>query len=297
MIRAVVTGSVGQVASALAAKAAGEPDLDFTFLSRPLFDLEAPHAVADEMKRLAPDVVLSVGAYTSVDAAEDEPDKAMAINGHAPGVLAGAAADLGIPIVHLSTDYVFAGTGDRPFEEDDPPNPVTQYGRSKLAGEQAVAGANPHHIILRTAWVYSAVGSNFVKTMLRLAQDRPEIAVVADQIGNPTSAADIAGGIVTILRSSGFRASKDTAFGLFHMAGCEQVSWSCFAEEIFRLSASMGGPSASVRPIPSSAFPTKARRPLNSRLDSSKLKTVFNYTMPGYSAALPDVVSTLLTKE
>lgn len=294
MIRAVVTGFAGQVASALAAKAHREADLHFTFLGRPQFDLEAPDAMADEIRRLAPDVVLSVAAYTDVDAAEDEPDKAMVINGHAPGVLAAAAAGLNIPIIHLSTDYVFSGKGNRPFTESDKTAPVTHYGRSKLRGEEEVARATPKHIILRTAWVYSSLGNNFVKTMLRMANERAQISVVNDQIGNPTSAADIADAIVGILRSPSLCRPEESAFGIFHMAGAEEASWCAFAEEIFRLSAQAGGPSAEVQPIPSSAYPTKARRPLNSRLDCSRLQAVFHHTVPGYAQALPAVVAALL---
>ena len=184
-MRALVTGSSGQVASALAARATSAANLDLTFLARPSFDLETPGTIASEIIKQAPDVVLSVAAYTAVDLAEDDPDTAMAVNGEAPGVLAGAAAELGIPILHLSTDYVFAGGGDRPFTETDTPEPTTHYGRSKLRGEQAVMRANPKHIILRTAWVYGPAGNNFVKTMLSLAERREHLSVVDDQVGKP----------------------------------------------------------------------------------------------------------------
>lgn len=295
-MRAVVTGSTGQVATALAAQASVEPGLELTFLARPRFDLQAPETIAHEIRRLAPDAVLSVAAYTAVDAAEDEPGAALAINGEAPGALAAAAGNLDIPIVHLSTDYVFSGTGTRPFVETDVPAPVTSYGRSKLKGEQEIAQANPKHIILRTAWVYSAVGRNFVKTMLNLAADREQLAVVNDQIGNPTSAVDIAGGLVRILQVLSNGTASGNPYGIFHMAGKEDASWCDFAQEIFRLSGKLGGPVADVVPVESSAYPTKAKRPQNSRLDCTKFAATFNHALPGYSQALPGVVKAILAE-
>ncbi len=289
-----MTGSTGQVATALAAKANLDPDLELIFLARPQFDLQNSPAVADEIKQLAPDAVLSVAAYTAVDAAEDEPETAMMINGDAPGALAAAACSLDIPIVHLSTDYVFSGTGTRPFVETDVPAPVTSYGRSKLKGEQEISQANPKHVILRTAWVYSAVGRNFVKTMLALAEDRDQVSVVDDQIGNPTSAADIAGGLVHVLQALSKGTASGTPYGIFHMAGKEEASWCDFALAIFRQSGKLGGPVADVMPVESSAYPTKAKRPQNSRLDCAKFEATFNHALPGYSQALPGVVKTIL---
>lgn len=297
MMRAVVTGSTGQVATALAAQAKLTPDLDLTFLARPRFDLQNPEEIANEIERLAPDAVLSVAAYTAVDAAEDEPEVAMDINGTAPGMLAAAAGRLNIPIVHLSTDYVFSGVGTRPFSETDETAPVTSYGRSKLAGEQEIARANRQHVILRTAWVYSAVGRNFVKTMLALAAERDQLSVVNDQVGNPTSATDIANGVICVLQALGADASNIQPFGVFHMAGAEEASWFDFAQEIFRLSAGLGGPVADVVPVESSAYPTKAIRPQNSRLDCAKFKATFNHALPGYRQALPGVIEALLAEQ
>ncbi len=291
-----MTGSTGQVATALAAKANLNPDLELIFLARPQFDLQNSPAEADEIKQLAPDAVLSVAAYTAVDAAEDEPEAAMAINGDAPGVLAAAAGDLDIPIVHLSTDYVFSGTGTQPFVETDRPAPVTSYGRSKLRGEQEIAQANPKHVILRTAWVYSAVGRNFVKTMLSLAEDREQLSVVADQIGNPTRADDIAGGLIRVLQTLNKGTANGSPYGIFHMAGTEDASWFDFAQEIFRLSAALDGPRADVVPVESSASPTKAKRPQNSRLGCAKFEATFTHALPGFSQALPDVVKAILAE-
>ncbi len=295
-MRAIVTGSTGQVASALAVRAAHEPNQDLTFLARPQFDLEAPDELAREIRRQVPDVVLSVAAYTAVDTAETERQKAMTINGDAPGALSAAAADLDIPIVHLSTDYVFSGTGNKPFVETDRPDPVTQYGRSKLSGEEAVAHANPKHIILRTAWVYSPFGKNFAKTMLSLAETREQISVVADQVGNPTSAFDIADGIIRVLQKLRSGVSNKDMYGIYHMAGADEASWFAFAKEIFSQSASVGGPTAEVVPVDSSAFPTAAKRPANSRLDCSKFEKQFDHPIPGYKEALRDVVAALLIK-
>ena len=297
MIRAIVTGSRGQVATALAQRAAGRDDLDLTFLARPEFDLQTPEPVAREILERRPDAILSVAAYTAVDLAEDEPDLAMAINGHAPGVLARAAAELGIPIVHLSTDYVFSGTGSTAYAESDLPAPVTQYGRSKLAGEQAIAAATPQHVILRTAWVYGAAGKNFAKTMLALAENRDELSVVHDQVGNPTCALDIADGLVRVLTALTAGAEHGGLYGTYHMAGAEEASWYEFAQEIFRQSTARGGPTASVVPVDSSAFPTKAKRPANSRLNCAKFSQTFGLALPGYTQALPDVVEALLDKE
>ncbi|MCP5085018.1 MAG: dTDP-4-dehydrorhamnose reductase [Alphaproteobacteria bacterium] len=295
-MRALVTGSSGQVASALAARAASAANLDLTFLARPSFDLETPGTIAREIIKQAPDVVLSVAAYTAVDLAEDDPDTAMAVNGEAPGVLAGAAAELGIPILHLSTDYVFAGGGDRPFVETDTPEPSTHYGRSKLCGEQAVMRSNPKHVILRTAWVYGPAGNNFVKTMLSLAEKREHLSVVDDQVGNPTSAFDIAEGILRVLQALEPGATKPAPYGIYHMAGSEEASWWAFAKEILRLSSKSGGPTAEVAAVETSAFPTRAGRPANSRLDCTKFTGQFGHTLPGYTQALPDVIAAVLAK-
>ncbi len=296
MIRAVVTGSRGQVAQALARRTAGRDDLELVFLARPEFDLEQPERMAREIVQQRPDVILSVAAHTAVDQAEDEPDLAMAINGQAPGVLARAGAELDIPIVHLSTDYVFSGTGTEPYVETDAPGPVTQYGRSKLEGELAIAAATNKHVILRTAWVYGATGKNFAKTMLALAETRDELSVVNDQVGNPTSADHIADGLIRVVRTVQPGTAHDGVFGTYHMAGGQEASWYDFAKEIFRQSASHGGPSAAVVPADSSAFPTKAKRPANSRLNCTKFSQMFSYALPGYEQALPAIIGSLLTK-
>ena len=194
-MRILVTGRQGQVVSSLIEAAAGRPRLEIIAAGRPELDLADPASVHAAIQAARPDIVVSAAAYTAVDQAEDEPEIAAAINERGAGAVAAAAAGIGAPVIHLSTDYVFSGGGERPYREDDPAAPIGVYGATKLAGERAVAAANPRHLILRTAWVYSVYGKNFVKTMLRLAADRDSLSVVADQWGNPTSAHDIADAI------------------------------------------------------------------------------------------------------
>jgi dTDP-4-dehydrorhamnose reductase len=228
-----------------------------------------------------------------VDKAESEPDLAFAINARGAGAVAEAASDLGVSVVHISTDYVFDGSKESPYVEADPTRPTSVYGASKLAGEEAVLAARGDAAILRTAWVYSPFSANFVKTMLRLASDRDEIRVVADQRGNPTSALDIASSVIRVLEN--LTESNDVALrGVFHMTGSGEASWAEFAEAIFAASAAVGGPSARVRPIPTSDYPTPAKRPANSRLDSSKLARVHGARLPDWRKSTETVVSRLV---
>ena len=228
--------------------------------------------------------------------AEDEPEAAFAVNAVGAGKVAEAAAQLGVPVIHLSTDYVFDGTAAGAYDETAATAPCSVYGASKLAGEQAVAAANPRHLILRTAWVYSLFGENFVKTMLRLAADRDEIAVVADQWGNPTSALDIADAILHSARmlhdNKGF-----AAFGVYHLAGSGEINWSGFARHVLDTSRMFGGPYARVRDIAAEDYPTKARRPPNSRLSSGKFEAVFGWTAPDWRKSTEEVVQRLIGEE
>jgi dTDP-4-dehydrorhamnose reductase len=217
----------------------------------------------------------------------------MAVNGEAPGVLARAAARIGAPIIHLSTDYVFDGSSDRPYREDDPVAPLGVYGATKLAGEQAIEASGACYAILRTAWVYSPFGNNFVRTMLRLAKDRDEIAVVEDQRGCPTSAFDIADamlGVAGIWTAEPGRGAN----AVYHLAGGGETNWADFARAVLAFSAARGGPTASVKGIPTSAYPTPAKRPANSRLDSSRFAETFGYRPPPWAASLGPVVTRLL---
>jgi dTDP-4-dehydrorhamnose reductase len=283
--RIVVTGKKGQVAMALQERAAARPDIDLVALGRPQLDLEDLETVVSAIVETAPDLVVNAAAYTAVDRAEDEPELAHRINALGAEAVARAAAHLDVPVVQISTDYVFSGESGRPYSEQDEPDPHTVYGRTKLDGEQRVAAANPRHLILRTAWVYSPFGNNFVKTVLKLAGDRDQISLVEDQTGSPTSAFDIADAILAILERLS-TAPEFTDWGVYHFAGTGHANWAELAEAAFAISAELGGPQCAVVPIPSSAYPTKARRPANSRLDCSRFSRVFGVTAPHWQHSL-----------
>jgi dTDP-4-dehydrorhamnose reductase len=292
-MRMVVTGREGQVVRSLAERSTGT-DIKIVALGRPELDLAGPSGdIVAAILRARPDVIVSAAAYTQVDKAETEPDLVFSINAIGPKALAQAARLLGIPLIHLSTDYVFDGLKEAPYLENDKTGPTGVYGASKLAGEQAVLGEHDNCAVLRTAWVYSPFGSNFVKTMLRLAGERDEIGVVADQRGNPTSALDIADAIlrIAVTLSVGSDASRR---GLFHMAGTGEASWAEFAEAIFAESVSLGGPTTRVRYIHSADYPTVARRPTNSRLDSRKLAEAHGVLLPEWRSSLKEVVERLV---
>ncbi|MER9301481.1 dTDP-4-dehydrorhamnose reductase [Mesorhizobium sp. M0496] len=292
-MRLVVTGREGQVAASLLEAGRRSAGVEVIAIGRPELDLARPDMVSEAIAAAKPDIVVSAAAYTAVDQAEDEPDLAFAVNAVGAGKVAEAARRLGVPVIHLSTDYVFDGSKDSAYVETDATAPASVYGASKLAGEQAVASANPHHLILRTAWVYSPFGKNFVKTMLRLAADRDEIAVVADQWGNPTSALDVADAILhaaaMLHGNTGFGAS-----GIYHLAGTGEANWSGFARHILDTSRVFGGPWARVRDIATMDYPTKARRPANSRLSSAKFASVFGWNAPDWRQSAEAVVRRLL---
>lgn len=282
-MRILVTGKEGQVARSLAVLGR---DHDLVFAARPEFDLADFATIEACVERVRPDLVVSAAAYTAVDRAEDEPELALRINGEAPGVLARAAARAGASIIHLSTDYVFGGEGEAAWREDDPIAPVNAYGRSKAMSEAEVVASGADHAILRTSWVYSPYGSNFVRTMLRLAAERDSVRVVADQVGNPTSAADVAGGIAALI--------AQWRPGTYHLAGEGDASWAAFAEAIFVESAACGGPVATVVPIGTDEYPTRARRPANSRLDCGRFAATFGWRPAPWREALRPVVGEIL---
>ncbi len=292
-MRLAVTGANGQVASALLERAELKRH-EVVALARPQFDLARPETIAPLLAAANVAAVVSAAAYTAVDKAESEPEEAHAVNAAGARALADAAAALGIPVIHLSTDYVFDGTKSRPYVESDATNPLGEYGRSKLAGERAILAAHGgNSAILRTAWVYSPFGANFVKTMLRLAIDRDEIGVVADQFGNPTSALDIADGVLTVAE----RLVADTSpelRGIFHLTAAGETSWAGFAEEVFAVSRRLGGQVAEVRHISTAEYPTPARRPTNSRLNCDKLAAVHGIRLPAWQSATERVVARLL---
>jgi len=292
-VRILVTGREGQVARSLAEHAAAEPDLEIVLAGRPQFDLLDPETVKSAILAAEPDVVVSAAAHTAVDKAEDEPELTFAINAAGAGTVAEAAAQAGAGVIHLSTDYVFSGKAEGEYSETDAPDPRSVYGRSKLEGERWVAAANPRHVILRTAWVYSPFGKNFVKTMLALAAQRDSVRVVADQWGNPTAAADIAEGVLRIARTIVLN-TQAAPYGLFHLAGQGSTNWAGFARQIFAESAAHGGPSAEVEEIATADYPTKARRPQNSSLSSRKLHAAYGWCAPPWQESCRKVVARLV---
>lgn len=291
--RVAITGCSGQVVSAVLERSAFFPDLDVIPIGRPNLDLLQVETIETAIVAAQPDAIISAAAFTGVDQAESEEDLAVAINGRAPGVLGTIATKLGIPIVHLSTDYVFDGLKNRPYVETDPTSPLGVYGRSKLMGEYSLAKATENHAILRVAWLYSSFGRNFLKTMLQIAEKRDTVSVVNDQIGNPTSAFDVADSILAVTRNL-INDPASSLRGTFHMTAEGSASWAEFATEIFRLSRARGGPSAIVSPIPSSEYPTPARRPVNSRLDSSKLQLTHGIGLPAWHASTRQVIERLI---
>jgi dTDP-4-dehydrorhamnose reductase len=294
--RLVVTGLEGQVVRCLGDRGASSEAFEVVALGRPALDLADTAGIVAAIEAARPDVIVSAAAYTAVDQAETEPDLAQAINGVAAGELAKAAARLNVPIIHLSTDYVFDGSKDGPYVESDPVAPLGVYGRTKLSGEEAVAKATGNHAILRTAWVYSPYGKNFAKTMLRLAETRDTINVVADQIGNPTSAHDIADGILAVAQNLIDRPDDAALRGTFHMTGEGTANWAEFAAEIFANAKRLGAGFAEVAPIPSSAYPTPAKRPANSQLNCDRLAVAHGVRLPAWQASTADVVARLVAK-
>jgi dTDP-4-dehydrorhamnose reductase len=291
MRRIAVTGSKGQVATALAERAGR--GVEIVALARPAFSLEDRASVLAGIESARPDVIINAAAYTAVDKAESEEDLALRVNGEGAGYVAEAAAKLGAPLLHLSTDYVFDGTLDRPYREDDPTGPTGAYGRTKLIGEQRVAETHPNSAILRTAWVYSPFGANFVRTMLRLNESREEVGVVADQRGNPTSALDIADALLAI--ASRMRDDDSVSLrGVFHMTGSGEATWAEFAEAVFDNAHRRGRRLTRVKPIATADYPTPARRPANSRLDNARLHEVYGLALPDWRVSLAEVSARLI---
>ena len=289
-MRILVTGKTGQVVSSLIERAALLPDVELITAGRPELDLTDPMSVFRNIVAAKPDIVVSAAAFTMVERAEEEPELAYTVNVGGAGAVAEAAAWADAPVIHLSTDYVFSGDEPDAYREDSRTGPKSVYGFTKLEGERAVARLNPCHVILRTAWVYSPFGTNFVKTMLRLAADHDTISVVSDQWGNPTSALDIAEGIVQLA----MHLKDNCCSGTYHLAGTGDVNWSGFAREIFAVSRAHGGPFAEVREIATADYPTKARRPLNSRLCSDKFATMFGWRSPAWKSSMEAVVRRLI---
>lgn len=284
----LVFGKTGQLARELQALAPVMAPL--IALSRGESDLAVPGACAAAIEHYAPDAVINAAAYTAVDRAEDEEELATQINGAAPAEMARACAARDVPLVHLSTDYVFDGSGNKPWRPDDLVAPISAYGRSKLASEQGIKAAGGRYAILRTSWVFSAHGQNFVKTMLRLGRERDQLRVVADQIGGPTPAAAIARASLAIATQLADDPAKS---GTYHFAGAPDTSWADFARAIF----AQARLACEVQDIGTSNYPTPARRPANSRLDCSATESVFGIKSPDWQGGLATVLQELKQKD
>jgi dTDP-4-dehydrorhamnose reductase len=287
-MKILLTGCNGQVGWELAR--ALLPLGDIIAVNRSQVDLSDPDGLRRIVQKVSPDVIVNPAAYTAVDKAETDRDMAFLINAEAPRVLAEEAAKSAALLIHYSTDYVFDGTKNAPYTEDDATHPVNVYGQSKLAGEQAIQAAGADHLILRTSWVYAARGQNFLKTILRLAAEREELAIVADQIGSPTWARLIAETTAHILRQSLLeRRQGHFNSGVYNLASVGETSWHGFAQAIVEIARQQGMPALKnriINPIPTTAYPAPAKRPLNSRLSTDRLEQRFGLKMPSWDAAL-----------
>jgi dTDP-4-dehydrorhamnose reductase len=292
-VKVLVTGRDGQLARGLL-EAADGVDVRVTAVGRPELDVADERSVAAAISRRRADIVVNAAAYTAVDKAESEPAAAHAVNAMGAEHVARACAAQGIPIIHISTDYVFDGAKPDPYVEDDATCPVNVYGQTKLEGEQRVAAACKRHVVLRTAWVHSPWGANFVKTMLRLATTRPSIGVVGDQQGSPTYAPHLAA-VVLAVASRVVLDSADGRWGVYHAVGSGETTWFGFAREIFRSGSQYGLAAAQVAAITTADFPTAARRPANSRLSSGKLRAAFGLELPDWRAGVRDCVARIST--
>ncbi|BCG27597.1 NAD(P)-dependent oxidoreductase [Pseudomonas tohonis] len=282
-MKILITGHNGQVARELQLALADRAEL--LVLGRDRLDLADSDAIRRQVGAERPDLIINAAAHTAVDQAENEPQAAFALNASAPGVLAEEAAALGAPLIHYSTDYVFDGSKNAPYTEDDQPSPLGVYGRSKLAGEEAIRAVGGAHLILRTSWVYSLHGRNFLLTMQRLLQEREHLRVVDDQVGAPTWAGHIAAATATLIQR--WQDGRQ-AWGTYHFSAGGETSWFGFANAIADTLMAEGKPCARLEPIPSSAYPTPAQRPLNSRMDGSKLLRDWDVALPDWRQGLDE---------
>jgi dTDP-4-dehydrorhamnose reductase len=292
-VKILVTGRQGQLARALTESAAKHPNLTLHFAARPEIDLARPGSVAAAIAAERPGVVINAAAYTDVERAEDERELALRINGEAAGEAAAAAEAIGAAIIQLSTDYVFDGAKAGAYVEDDPTGPINAYGESKLAGEQQVRAANPRHLILRTSWVISPFGRNFVKSIVAAATTKDVLNVVEEQHGRPTSALDLADALLRVIGR--WAQGGDIAFGsTCHLAGGGEASWYELAAATMAECRRLGAPSADVRPIGDADWPTRARRPQNSVLDCARFERDFGFGLPAWRDSLPAIVERIV---
>jgi dTDP-4-dehydrorhamnose reductase len=286
-VKILINGRHGQVSHELQQRLGAVGEL--VVLGRDQLDLAQPDQIRHQVQNIRPDLIINAAAHTAVDLAESEPQSAFAINAVAPGILAEEALALDIPLIHYSTDYVFDGMKAGPYNEDDTPNPLGVYGKSKLAGEQAIRDVQGQYLILRTSWVYSTHGRNFLLTMQRLLQEKPELRVVADQIGAPTWAGTIANSTLALIER--WQTSQVTNWGTYHLSAQGETSWFGFAQAIGEALRQQGKPCADLLPIPSSDYPTPAARPLNSRLDCSRLQRDWGVSQPDWQTALRECLN------
>jgi dTDP-4-dehydrorhamnose reductase len=290
-MKVLLVGSAGQVGQELELLLSGDESIELLACDRAALDLSQPPAIYDRVTAFGPQIIVNAAAYTAVDRAEAEPELAEAINALAPGHLAQAATQVGASLVHISTDYVFNGRQSLPYREDSPCDPLGVYGRTKRAGEEAVAAACDRHVILRTAWVYGSRGrGNFVKTMVRLSQEREVLRVVYDQIGTPTWSRDIAQAIAQLLPQLG----PDT-YGTYHFTDSGVASWYDFAVDIVALAAALGAAPATqaIEPIPTAEYPTPAQRPAYSVLNWEKIAVVLGQKPPHWRQSLRTMMAEL----
>jgi dTDP-4-dehydrorhamnose reductase len=291
-MKILVAGGQGQLARALVEQAHAREGVQLVAMGRPQLDLCAPDTILRAIDAVRPDLVVNAAAYTAVDKAESDEAAAFALNCDAAAALAAAAKAAGCPIVHVSTDYVFDGANAWAYVETDPTGPTGVYGRSKLAGEAAVMNANPEHLIVRTAWVYAPYGNNFLKTMVRLARERPELRVIADQRGNPTYAPHLAAAMLAVATQLGAR-DRPPAWGIYHAASSGETTWHGFAAAIVEAGKRLGVPQVPVTPITTADYPTPSKRPANSCLDCSKLEHTFGVHLPPWQQGVHECMSRL----
>jgi dTDP-4-dehydrorhamnose reductase len=292
MRRILVTGRGGQLATGLEAALPAQ-GFEALLVGQPEFEFDKPETVIAAYRALKPDAVVNCAAWTAVDAAEDDEAGAFRANALGPALLGQLTREAGIPIIQISTDYVFDGLKGAPYLESDLPNPLGAYGRTKLAGEWAAHVANPRCIVLRTAWVFAAMGKNFLRTMLALGEQRPELRIVADQWGSPTAAPDLADAIAAILVQLRTQGWRDDVAGTYHATCGGFTTWHGFAEAIFTEAARHGAPRPKVHAITTADYPTKAKRPADGRLDNGKLARTFGVALPPWEAGLARVMAAL----
>lgn len=286
MKKILVTGATGQLGSELKVIAQKQQEFEWVFADRSLVSLDNLEVLQSQLDRIQPDIIFNCGAYTAVDKAESEQELADVVNHLAVGYIAQYAAENSVKLIHISTDYVFDGNSALPLNEEAPTNPINTYGATKRAGELACLANNPNAIILRTSWVYSTFGNNFVKTMQRLMQERDSISVVNDQIGTPTYAADLAQAMLVIVQA------PQWSPGIYHYSNEGEISWYDFAIAIKEL----GGYTCEVNGIPSEAYPTPAKRPFYSLLDKTKIKKTYQVEVPNYKESLRKCLTLVKTE-